>query len=252
MVEFRNVSLSYPLPGGGALAALDNFSASFPAGTISAIVGASGCGKTSLIRLAAGLLRPSSGEIFVQGERLRGARKDTSVIFQDYGLLPWKTARDNAELPLRLAGKPRRLRRERVGALLEEFGLARFENLYPASLSGGMKQRLALVRALAADARLVLMDEPFSSLDALTREDANDFLLGLCKKRPLTVIIVTHSIAEAAYLASRVMVVTGRNPGVPGAVFFPPESECRDDPRLAETCAAIRLFLKNAQAKLPA
>jgi NitT/TauT family transport system ATP-binding protein len=165
----------------------------------------------------------------------------------------------NAELPLRIEGKPRRLRRERARALLAEFGLARFENLYPSSLSGGMKQRLALVRALAASAAadaessdgLLLMDEPFSSLDALAREDANDFLLDVCKKRPLTVIIVTHSIAEAAYLASRVMVITGRNPGVPGAVFTPPAGAGRDDPRLVETCAAIRRFLKNVPAEQP-
>ncbi|MDR2028889.1 MAG: ATP-binding cassette domain-containing protein, partial [Treponema sp.] len=195
MVEIGDVSLTYPLPRGGMTAALDHVNARFEEGKISALIGPSGCGKTSLIRIMAGLLSPSKGKVLIGGGEVRGIRKGTAVIFQDYGLLPWKTVRANAELPLRIAGL--KGRRERAGALLGEFGLGGFEKRYPRELSGGMKQRLAIVRAMAPEPELLLMDEPFSSLDALSREDAQDFLLSVRRGRRLTVVMVTHSIEEA-------------------------------------------------------
>ncbi|GHV05694.1 hypothetical protein FACS189485_13070 [Spirochaetia bacterium] len=167
----------------------------------------------------AGLRRISAGEVRICGQLLTGVRKNTAVIFQDYGLLPWKTVEANAELPLLITGVPKARRREQARALLAEFGLAGFAKLYPRQLSGGMKQRLAIVRALAAEPDLLLMDEPFSSLDALSREDAQDFLLSIRHRnsypphrRPLTIIIVTHSIEEAVYLADKVFVMIGKNP----------------------------------------
>jgi NitT/TauT family transport system ATP-binding protein len=171
-------------------------------------------------------------------------RKSTAVIFQDYGLLPWKTVRANAELPLKIAGVNRARRRERAEALLEEFGLAPFAKLYPRRLSGGMKQRLAITRSLTADPDLLLMDEPFSSLDALTREDAQDFLLAIQRKRPLTIIIVTHSIDEAVYLADRVFVMTGKNPGTITAEFDVPPGLLRGDRPYQELCGSLREALK--------
>jgi NitT/TauT family transport system ATP-binding protein len=153
------------------------------------------------------------GDILIEGQPLKGVRRKTACVFQDFGLLPWKTVRANAELPLLIAGLPLARRREKIAALLGEFGLAGFAGLYPRQLSGGMKQRLALVRALAAEPDLLLMDEPFSSLDALSREEAQDFLLELRQKYPLTVILVTHSVEEAAYLAGHVCVIAGKNPG---------------------------------------
>jgi NitT/TauT family transport system ATP-binding protein len=158
LVEIGELSLAYPLARGGKTAALSRINARFEEGKISALIGPSGCGKTSLIRIMAGLLAPSDGRAFIGGRAVRGVRKTTAVIFQDYGLLPWKTVRANAELPLRIAGV--KGCRERAGALLAEFGLTGFENRYPIELSGGMKQRLAIVRAIAAEPQFSGMHQP--------------------------------------------------------------------------------------------
>jgi NitT/TauT family transport system ATP-binding protein len=249
MVEIGDLSLIYPLSRGGTITALSHVSARFEEGHISAIIGPSGCGKTSLVRIMAGLLAPSGGTVTIGGKPASGAGRGRAVIFQDYGLLPWKTVRANAELPLRIAGV--KDRRERTGALLTEFGLAAFEKFYPRELSGGMKQRLAIVRALAAEPELLLMDEPFSSLDALTREDAQDFLLSVKRERRLTVIMVTHSIEEAVYLAESVYVMTGKNPGtlktrigIARRGVEGTRAAFRDEPACRDYCAALRAVLK--------
>jgi NitT/TauT family transport system ATP-binding protein len=190
------------------------------------------------------------GEVLIEGQRLTGVRKKTAVIFQDYGLLPWKTVAANAELPLAIAGVPPRLRRERAAALLEQFGLSPFAKFYPRRLSGGMKQRLAIARALAAEPDLLLMDEPFSSLDALTREDAQDFLLSICGGG-LTIIMVTHSIEEAVYMSRRILVMTGKNPGRITAEFEVPRNISRGDTEFQELCGKLRGLLKpSAPGKL--
>ncbi|MCL2558396.1 MAG: ATP-binding cassette domain-containing protein [Treponema sp.] len=250
MVELRGVSLSYPLAGGRKAQALLDVNARFEEGSLSAIIGPSGCGKTSIVKIIAGLLRPTKGDALVGGAARAEAGADVAVIFQDYGLLPWKTVLANALLPLRLKGKITEEGRRRVGALLGEFGLSDFAALYPAQLSGGMKQRLAIVRALAQSPRLLLMDEPFSSLDALAREEAQDFLLAVQRERRLTSIIVTHSIEEAAYLADSVHVMRGLNPGAiaerleiqraPGLS----RAAFRDDPGFALYCARLRRALR--------
>ena len=202
---------------GRELPAFRGVDAEFPDGSITAIVGPSGCGKTTLIRTIAGLLEPTSG-------RIEPGIRAASVIFQDYGLLPWKTVRANAELPLLLAGKDHAARRLVSDPILEELGLIRFADLFPSRLSGGMRQRVAIARALAARDDLLLMDEPFSSLDAMTRESLQDSLLDIRKRHGTTVIIVTHSIEEAAYLADRVYVMAGRNPGAIAAMMDRKES----------------------------
>lgn len=223
MVELRDVSIEYRSGRGGAgakvIRAASEIDVAFASGAISAIVGPSGCGKTSLVHAMAGLLRPACGAVAIDGMPVLGVRPRTSVIFQDYGLLPWRTVEQNAELPLTLAGVGRAERRRRVAPLLEEFGLSDFADLYPHSLSGGMKQRVAIARALVAEPDLLLMDEPFSSLDALTREAAQDFLLRASGGRGMTVVVVTHSIEEAVYLSESVYVMTGRNPGTITARF---------------------------------
>jgi NitT/TauT family transport system ATP-binding protein len=176
------------------------------AGEITALIGPSGCGKTSLIKIIAGLLCPSVGSVLVDGKGLSGPSPGTAVIFQDYGLLPWKTVRANAELPLVIAGTLKKDRPLAAG-LLEEFGLSACAGRYPHQLSGGMRQRLAIVRALASRPRLLLMDEPFSSLDAISREEAQDLLLRIQEQRRLSIVLVTHSIEEAVYLADTVYVM---------------------------------------------
>jgi len=264
VVELKELAVDYPAGSTNRgrhsrVKAVSGASAVFPSGGISAIVGPSGCGKTSLVHAIAGLLAPASGEVLVDGQQVRGIRARTSVIFQDYGLLPWRTVEANAELPLVIAGLKRDERRKRVRPLLEELGLSAFHHFYPSRLSGGMKQRVAIARALAAEPDLLLMDEPFSSLDALTREAAQELLLEIRRARPLTILVVTHSIEEAVYLAESVFVMGGRNPGSIRARFDIPENrsvprfspgpatrDFRTAPRYQELCASIRAALRDA------
>ncbi|HEY9054483.1 MAG TPA: ATP-binding cassette domain-containing protein [Rectinemataceae bacterium] len=211
MIRLRGISFSYTVKG-KAIPVLEDVDADFGRGKITAIVGPSGSGKTSLLRLLCGLSEPDSGEIRIDGEPGGSVRAKTALIFQDFGLLPWETVEGNAELGLVARGIGKRERRYRVGPVLEELGLSAFSSTYPARLSGGMRQRVALARALVSDADLLLMDEPFSSLDAITREALQDGLLETQSRHGTTVILVTHSIEEAAYLADEVYMLSGRNP----------------------------------------
>jgi NitT/TauT family transport system ATP-binding protein len=260
MVELKDISLAYSLKRKGEVAALHKINALFEDGSFSVIIGPSGCGKTSLIKIIAGLIAPGAGTVSVNGSPLNGVRKETAVIFQDYGLLPWKTVRANAELPLRLKGSSR-AEMQKVESLLAEFGIASFANRYPHQLSGGMKQRLAIVRALAAEPEHLLMDEPFSSLDALTREDAQEFILSVQRERRLTVIMVTHSIEEAVYLADSIYVMKDVNPGsISERITISRGDDVsragfRRDRRFSEYCEVVRNSLmrpKSRETSLPA
>jgi NitT/TauT family transport system ATP-binding protein len=241
MVRLLGIGIVYPARG-GPVPAVRDFDADFRAGTITAIIGPSGCGKTSLLQTMAGLRAPTTGRVLIEGAPLGGVRSRTAVIFQDYGLLPWKTVRDNAELPLLLRGMDRRQRRVVVDPILEELGLSQFVRLYPSGLSGGMRQRLAVARALATSPDLLLMDEPFSSLDALTRESLQEMLLAVHGRHEMTTIIVTHSIEEAAYLSDVVLVMGGRNPGgLLGSIAA--GHPRRDEPRFLDLTTKLRAML---------
>jgi len=257
MVELKNVSFNYTHKRKEQTAALRRINAHFERGKFYAVIGPSGCGKTSLIKIIAGLLIPNEGGVYIDSNLLTEENRKTAVIFQDYGLLPWKTVRENAELPLRINGSSRRGNhrfnlgidkdgRQKVKTLLEEFALDSFAAHYPQQLSGGMRQRLAIVRALAGEPELLLMDEPFSSLDALTRESAQDFILSVQQTRRLTVIMVTHSIEEAAYLADSVYVMNGVNPGsITESIAISrkedsPRTCFREDPLFQEHCGVLR------------
>ena len=262
MIELRDISLFYTLSRKGSAFALKDVNAFFERGSFSAIIGSSGCGKTSLIKIIAALISPSKGSVFIEGNELKCIRGKTSVIFQDYGLLPWKTVMANAELPLLInkSSGGKKEGRKRVESLLEEFDLADFAKRYPHELSGGMKQRLAIVRALAGDPDLLLMDEPFSSLDAISREDAQDFLLAMQRERKLTVIMVTHSIEEAVYLADSVYVMNGTNPGtvtghikIDGKSLLPSSAssfrEFRGEESFQKHCVVLRSALQKPVLK---
>jgi NitT/TauT family transport system ATP-binding protein len=244
MVELRGLAVDYPSSSGfsrgGRVPAVAGVDAAFPSGGVSAIVGPSGCGKTSIVHAMAGLLSPSDGEVMIDGRPVGSVRRKTSVIFQDFGLLPWRTVEGNAELPLAMAGMDRASRRRKVRPILEELGLLEFRHFYPSGLSGGMKQRVAIARALSAEPDLLLMDEPFSSLDALTRESAQEFLLGIRRSRRLTIVVVTHSIEEAAYLAEAVFVMGGKNPGsIVARLDIPEHASERRFPGTAEAAGAV-------------
>ncbi|WP_194823161.1 ABC transporter ATP-binding protein [Micromonospora sp. S-DT3-3-22] len=189
--------------------ALTGITLSIRDGEFVAVVGPSGCGKTTLLKIVAGLLPASTGAVHLGGQRVTEPPADLAVVFQEYGrsLFAWKTVRQNVELPLRHRGYTRAGRRGLVAEALDAVGLARAADAYPWQLSGGMQQRVAIARAIAYRPRLLLMDEPFSAVDAQTRGDLEDLLAGLWRRYGMTVLFVTHDIDEAVYLSQRVVVL---------------------------------------------
>lgn len=240
-LEFVDVSLTYE-GSDRAVRALDALSLQVAAGEPVAVIGPSGCGKSTMLLAAAGLLRAGAGQVRVAGAPVAGVRRESALILQEYGLLPWKTALDNAALGLRVRGESAAGARRAAGEALERVGLAEFATSYPGELSGGMRQRLGLARAIALQADLLLMDEPLSALDALTREDLQEALLDLWSRRGHAQVLVTHSIEEAVFLGRRVLVMSPR-PGRIAAVVDNPEmgeSGYRSSALFHERCVELR------------
>jgi NitT/TauT family transport system ATP-binding protein len=196
----------------GDVHALDDVTVTIPDAHFACIVGASGCGKSTLLNIMAGLVRPTSGRIEIDEQPVEGPGADRGMVFQSYTLFPWLRVRQNVEFGPSLKGIPRDERRTKADALLEEMGLTEFARAYPRELSGGMKQRVAIARALANDPKVLLMDEPFGALDALTRAGAQRFLTGVWEQHRRTIAFVTHDIDEAIYLGDTVFVMS-RRPG---------------------------------------
>ncbi len=190
--------------------ALNDISMSVGEREFVAIVGPSGCGKTTLLKILAGLHRASAGRVTVAGTPVTAPRRDIGIVFQNPILLPWRTVMQNVLLPAEVQGIARKKARERARGLLAMVGLAEFENKYPMELSGGMQQRAAISRALVHDPSILLMDEPFGALDAMTREQMNLDLQRIWRESGKTVVLITHSIPEAVFLGDRVVVMTPR------------------------------------------
>jgi NitT/TauT family transport system ATP-binding protein len=196
--------------GRGAVVALENIEFSVQEGEFVAVVGPSGCGKSTLLKILAGLLETSSGTATLRGIPIRGPRKDIGVVFQAPVLFPWRTVLDNVLLPVEVQGLAPEPHRKAAQELLTLVGLQGFEARYPWELSGGMQQRVAIVRGLVHDPAMLLMDEPFGALDAMTRESMNIELQRIWLERRKTVLFITHSIPEAVFLADKVLVMTPR------------------------------------------
>ncbi len=205
----RDVSAIFP-NGNGGLQALDRVSFSVFPQEFVCVLGPSGSGKSTLLRLLAGLLNPTEGEILYHSRTLSGPRREVGLVFQRANLMPWRTVLQNITLPLELGKAPAAEAQARARELLELVGLDGFENSLPRDLSGGMEQRVAIARALVHDPEVLLLDEPFGNLDALTRERMGSELLRIWSARRKTVVMVTHSISEAIYLADRVLVLSPR------------------------------------------
>lgn len=206
-VRLEGLSVRY-----GAAPVLERTDLELPAGSFTALLGSSGCGKSTVLGAVAGFVSPATGRVTAGSRPVHGPGPDRGVVFQHYALFPWRTARGNVEFALKRLGLPRAERRRRALEALAEVGLADGTDKYPAQLSGGMQQRVALARALAAQPEVLLMDEPFGALDALTRTRMQRLLRELWQRRGTTVLFVTHDIDEALALAQRV-VVLGGTPG---------------------------------------
>jgi len=196
----------------GPVQATDTVDLCIRAGEFVTLVGPSGCGKTTLLKAIAGFIRPTEGTITCDGTRVTGPGRERGVVFQEFAILPWRTVRRNIGHGLEIAGMPRAEREERVRRLIDLTGLTGFEDRYPHELSGGMRQRVAVARTWAADPDVILMDEPFAAVDAMTRLTLQEELARLCAATRKTVFFITHSVDEAVFLGDRVLVMT-RRPG---------------------------------------
>jgi NitT/TauT family transport system ATP-binding protein len=215
-VEVKGVAKVYD----NGLEALRNISLSFPKGQLSTLLGPSGCGKTTLLKIIAGLISRNGGEVLVKGKPVSGPGPERAFVFQDFALLPWADVMRNVGFGLELRGVARPEREEVARKYIGEVGLKGFEHRYPNQLSGGMRQRVGLARALTVDADIILMDEPFSSVDEQTRRKFQEDLLDLLRHHQKTVIFVTHSIEEAAYLSDQIALLSPR-PGTVSKIVRP-------------------------------
>ncbi|MEY9887058.1 NitT/TauT family transport system ATP-binding protein [Catenulispora sp. MAP12-49] len=213
-IRIEAVSKIFDVRGGEAFTALDDVTLHVAPGEFLVVVGPSGCGKSTLLDLISGLTKPSTGRILLDGAPVAGPALDRGIVFQQYALLPWRTALRNVEFALeaqpRLDRLNRKSRAERAREYLDLVGLSGFEDRYPHELSGGMRQRVAIARALVADPAVLLMDEPFAALDAQTRDGLQEELLRIWHKTGTTIVFITHGIDEAVYLGQRVAVMTSR------------------------------------------
>jgi NitT/TauT family transport system ATP-binding protein len=209
VIAARHIGISF-----GSRAVLADVGFEVPAGQFLCIVGPSGCGKTTLLRVLAGLIAPSSGEVTVDGKAVRGPARSRAIVFQDYtkALLPWRTVAGNVALGLEACGVREPERSQRIESLLAKMGLGHCAGHYPAQLSGGMQQRVQIARALGQDPQLLLMDEPFGALDAITRQGLQDEVARIAAEQKTTVVFITHDLEEAIYLGDQVIVLAS-NPG---------------------------------------
>ncbi len=249
LVQLERVSKAYA----NGTVALSGVSFAVESGEFVSLVGPSGCGKSTILRLVAGLGEPSAGAIEVEGlppPRARSERRDMAFVFQDATLMPWRTVRGNVELPLELRGGPASARRATVRAALTTVGLSDVENEYPRQLSGGMKMRVSIARALVAQPRVLLMDEPFGALDEMSRQRLNGELLRVSTLAGWTVLFVTHNVAESVFLSSRIVVMSSR-PGrivadVPVRLPYPREPHIRTTPAFNAIASTVLAALQEA------
>jgi NitT/TauT family transport system ATP-binding protein len=196
------------------LSILDHINCSIEAGQFVSIIGSSGCGKTTLLRIIAGLERPSQGRVLLNGQEIQGVTEQIGLVFQEYALFPWRTTLENIQMGLEIKGTAKAERERLAGEYIRAFDLQGFEDHYPRQLSGGMQQRVAIARTLIMNPKVVLMDEPFASLDSQTRNDLQEFLSGVWQKRGDTVVFVTHNVDEAVFLSDQIIVLSRRPAGI--------------------------------------
>jgi NitT/TauT family transport system ATP-binding protein len=247
VVSLQGVSKEF---GQGGVVALQGIDLEIDEREFVSLIGPSGCGKSTLLRIIGDLIQPTGGEVTVKGKSAHRARlgRDYGIVFQDAVLFDWRTVAKNISLPLEMMGWDRRRRAERVKELIELVELTGFEGHHPWQLSGGMQQRVSIARALSFDPALLLMDEPFGALDEMTRERLNLELLRIWEASGSTVVFVTHSISEAIFLSTRVVVMSARPGRIVGVVNVdlpqPRTADTREEPRFAELIRDVRRLLR--------
>ncbi|MCA0317153.1 MAG: ABC transporter ATP-binding protein [Proteobacteria bacterium] len=254
LVSIRSVGKTY-FTGSSAIPAVASASLEVARGEFVSLLGPSGCGKSTLLMMIAGLEKPTSGAIDLLGSPVLAPRRDIGIIFQDATLLPWKSALENVLFPIRILKLPLDRYMQRAHELLAMVGLAGFEHKKPGELSGGMRQRVAICRSLIHDPDILLMDEPFSALDAITRDQMNVALSEILETYKKTVIFVTHSIREAAFLSDRVVVMGGRPSGIildmPMPFPRPRRFEVEETVEFTQVCRELRLTIEAAHGHAP-
>jgi NitT/TauT family transport system ATP-binding protein len=255
VVQVDNVTKTFPR---GNVTALQDIDLELKPGEFVSLIGPSGCGKSTLLRVIGDLIPPTSGTVTVNGKPAKQARadRDYGIVFQDSVLFEWRTVEKNIQLPLELLGWDRAKRKARVQEMLDLVELQSFGGHYPWQLSGGMQQRASIARALAFEPKLLLMDEPFGALDEMTRERLNLELLSIWQQLQSTVVFVTHSISEAVFLSTRVIVMSPRPGRIAGSIDidlpFPRTVETREAPRFFELVTEVReLLRKRGEHLLP-
>jgi NitT/TauT family transport system ATP-binding protein len=247
VVSLRDVTKQF---GDGGVVALENINLEVAPRDFVSLIGPSGCGKSTLLRIVADLIQPTGGEVVVNGKPARQARldRDYGIVFQDAVLYDWRTVGRNIELPLEMLGWDRKRRQERMHEMVELVELSGFEKHHPWQLSGGMQQRVSIARALSFSPPLLLMDEPFGALDEMTRERLNGELLRIWDGTGSTIVFVTHSIAEAVFLSTRVVVMSPRPGRIQGIVDIdlpqPRTQATREQTRYAELIREVRRLLR--------
>lgn len=254
-ISFQETGKTFQTREGKPLIALETVNFDVGAGEFVSLLGPSGCGKTTLLRMVAGLLAPSWGRVVVGGREVTGPRPDFGIVFQQPLLLPWLSVLSNVLLPVDVQGRNVAEYRDNAHRLIEMVGLKGFENRYPSELSGGMQQRVSLARGLIHDPRLLLMDEPFAALDALTREQMNLELQRIWSANRKTVLFVTHGIQEAVFLSDRVVVMSARPGRVSRIIDIPFERPRRPElmgtAAFAEIAADIRAIFDDSHGHVP-
>ncbi len=238
MISVRSLSVNY-----GNEIALKSIDLEIPQNRSCAIIGPSGCGKTTLLYTMAGLIAPSGGKVLIKGEERQDIRKETAVILQNAGLLPWKTVWNNVSLGLEARKLDKSNVNKKVASILYELGILEYKDKFPAQLSGGQKQRTAIARALVLEPDLLLMDEASSALDAISREHLQNLILRLYKKNPVTMVMITHSIEEAVFLGQTIVVM--KRAGIRHIIENPyfGDEDIRAKPDYYNICLEVRKWL---------